>query len=126
VRIDTTAENLGLNNNNVSLFCRYSDSGWYEFNIANNGEFWIYFYDTAIDDYKLLWSGGSNAIRMGKDINDYTAFCVGNQLSLYINGVEAKTVSDRNLRSGLVGLSVSSFNVTPITVEFDYFGVSAP
>jgi hypothetical protein len=115
-----------MNNNNVSLFCRYSDSGWYEFNIANNGKFWIYYYDSSIQDYRLLWEGGSFAIRMGKDTNEYTAFCVGNQLALYINGVEAKTVTDKNLKDGLVGVSVSSFDVTPITVEFDYFGVSAP
>ena len=126
VRIDTVAENLGMNTNNVSLFCRYSDDGWYEFNIANNGEFWIYYYDTSIDNYRLLWSGGSNAINMGKDINEYTAFCVGNELALYINGVEAKTVTHKNLKSGLVGLSVSSFDVTPITVEFDKFSVTAP
>jgi hypothetical protein len=37
VRIDVRAENFGVNKNNVSLICRYSDQGWYEFNIANNG-----------------------------------------------------------------------------------------
>jgi S1-C subfamily serine protease len=126
VRIDTSAENLGFNNNNVSLFCRYSDAGWYEFNIANNGEYWIYFYDTNIDNYKLLFSGGSNAINMGKDINEYTAYCVGNTLSLYINGVEVRRVTDKNLKDGLVGVSVSSFDVVPIKVEFDYFSVSVP
>jgi len=126
VRLDTTAENLGMNNNNVSLICRYTDKGWYEFNVANNGEFWIYFYDEAIKDYRQLWSGGSNAINIGKDVNEYTAYCTGNTLALYINGVEAKTVTDKNLKEGLVGLSVSSFNVTPITVEFDSFGVSVP
>ncbi len=126
VRVDTRTENLGFNNNNVSLFCRYSDLGWYEFNIANNGKFWIYYYDSNAKRYNQLWSGGSTAIRMGKDTNEYSAYCSGNQLTLYINGVEAKSVSDKNLKSGLVGVSVSSFEVTPITVEFDYFGASAP
>jgi len=38
VRLDIKAENLGHNNNNISLICRYSvERGWYEFNIASNG-----------------------------------------------------------------------------------------
>lgn len=128
VRIDTKAENLGRNNNNVSLICRYSDQlGWYEFNIANNGTYTILWYDNvSLKDYKLLYSGGSNAIRMGKDVNEYTAVCNNDKLTLGINGVEVRTVSDKNLKEGLTGLSVSSFDVTPIIVEFDYYGVSVP
>ncbi|HSF80454.1 MAG TPA: S1C family serine protease, partial [Anaerolineales bacterium] len=125
--IDTTAENLGRNNNNVSLICRESDLGWYEFNIANNGEYWIYWYDDVTEDgYVELWHGGSTLIKMGKDINEYTAYCVGDTLSLWINGVEVKTLTNKNLKSGRAGLSVSSFNVTPIIVEFDYFAVGVP
>jgi hypothetical protein len=127
VRIDTIAENLGRNNNNVSLICRESDQGWYEFNIANNGTYTIlWFDDVSLHDYELLYSGGSNEIRMGKDVNEYTAVCAGDQLTLGINGVEVRTVNHNDLKSGRVGLSVSSFNVTPITVEFDYFITSVP
>jgi len=127
VRIDTIAENLGRNNNNVSLICRESDLGWYEFNIANNGTYYIYWYDdVSKDDYVLLYSGGSTLIKMGRDVNEYTALCQGDTLSLYINGVEVRTVTDNNLKSGRTGLSVSSFNVTPIVIEFDYFAVSVP
>jgi hypothetical protein len=35
-------------------------------------------------------------------------------------------VTDKNLKDGLVGVSVSSFDVVPIKVEFDYFSVSVP
>lgn len=126
-RIDLNAENLGRNNNNVSLICRESDLGWYEFNIANNGTYNIYWYDDVTrDDYVELFSGGSTAIKMGHDINEYTVWCVGDQLSLMINGVEVRTVTDKNLKDGRTGLSVSSFNVTPIIVDFDYFIVSVP
>ncbi len=126
VRVDTIASNLGRNNNNVSLLCRYSDAGWYEFNIANNGEYTILFFDDAINDYRLLFSGGSTLIKMGRDVNEYTAVCQGDRLTLGINGVEVRTVTDKNLKSGYAGLSVSSFNVTPIDVEFDYFVLSVP
>jgi S1-C subfamily serine protease len=126
VRVDTVASNLGRNNNNVSLLCRYSDAGWYEFNIANNGEYTILYFDSSINDYRLLFSGGSTLIKMGKDVNEYTAVCNGDKLTLGINGVEVRTVTDKNLKSGYAGLSVSSFNVTPIDVEFDYFILSVP
>ena len=126
VRVDTIASNLGRNNNNVSLLCRYSDAGWYEFNIANNGEYTILYFDSSINDYKLLFSGGSTLIKMGKDVNEYTAICKGDKLTLGINGTEVRTVSDKNLKSGYAGLSVSSFSVTPIDVEFDYFILTVP
>ncbi|UCH61536.1 MAG: serine protease [Anaerolineales bacterium] len=127
VRIETLAENLGRNNNNVSLICRASDQGWYEFNIANNGKYWFYWYDIDTGrGYVQLWEGGSTAIKMGANTNEYIAICQGAELTLYINGVKVKSVTDITLKSGKVGLSVSSFNVTPIIIEFDYFAVTVP
>jgi S1-C subfamily serine protease len=126
VRIDTKFDNLGRNNNNVSLICRYSDDGWYEFNVANNGEYTIFRYDAPTQEYTALFSGGSTAINTGKDSNEITAICKGDQLTLGINGVAVRTIRDKNLKSGKVGLSLSSFDVTPIIGEFDYFIASVP
>jgi hypothetical protein len=134
VRIDIEAENLGRNTNNVSLVCRYTGNGadaeWYEVNITNGGLFYFYRYDpsyAAVEDrYIQLGSGGSNLIKTGKNINSYTLICDGNELTLGINGVEVKSVRDNILTSGLVGLGVSSFDITPITLEFDYFVASVP
>jgi len=128
VIIEIVADNRGMNNNNVSLICRYDYDAdtWYEFNIANNGLYWIFAYDG--NDYQLIYNGGSNAIKQGKDVNVYTAGCIGDTLYLYINNVEARTVTDTRykLREGQVGFSVSSFDVTPILVEIDSFGVYEP
>lgn len=126
IQIDVSAENLGSNNNNTSLICRYSDAGWYEFNIANDGTWTILRYDSNVEDYTALYTGGSYAINMGQDVNDYTAVCVGNQLSLYINGELTRTVNDSKLKSGLAGISVSSFDSTPVILEFDYLVFSIP
>lgn len=127
VRIDTIAENRGNNNNNVSLICRESELGWYEFNIANNGLYYIYWFDEeSTNNYIPLFSGGSRLINMGKDINEYTAICDGEQLTLLINGEEIRTVTHDRLTSGKVGLSVSSFDFTPVIIEFDYFTASVP
>jgi hypothetical protein len=128
VILETSAENFGRNNNNVSLVCRYDDKAqtWYEFSIANNGLYWIYAHDET--GYNELFSGGSTLINQGKDVNLYTIGCVGNVLSLFINGKEARTIEDKSYRfqEGQVGLNVTSFNVTPIDVEFEYFTIAQP
>jgi len=129
VRIDVYAENMGKNTNSVSLICNYSDRfGWYEFNISNGGLYDILVYSELDNSYFTLASGGSNNVKMGRDVNIYTAICQGNTLELYINGVFEREFVDSkyNLREGLVGLSVSSFNVLPIIVEVDYFAISQP
>lgn len=124
VRLDVKAENRGKNNNNVSLICRASDEGWYEFSIANNGLWWIYAFD--YDRYTEIASGGSTMVNMGKGINEYTIMCYDTTLALYINGQETHTMSETqfSFREGQVGIGVSSFNVLPIIVEFDYVSIS--
>jgi len=131
VRLDTRVENLGANTNYIGLFCRYSedDNSWYEANILNNGEYWIYLVDNY--DYHILFSGASTLINMGKDVNEYTFICDGDNLTLGINGNEVKTLSTkssafRTLNEGQVGIFVSSEDVVPVIVEFDWFTASVP
>jgi len=132
VRVDVKAENRGVNNNNVSLICRYGDEGWYEFNVANNGLFWIYHALVVAPDnrviYSLLADGGSNKIKSGKEVNEYAIVCEDRTLTLYINGFETRTLEENKyvLRDGLIGLSVSSFDNLPVQVEFDWVKISAP
>jgi hypothetical protein len=127
VQLDLQAANLGGNNNNISLICRYSDEGWYEFNVASNGLYWIYLYNPTSDDpYQQLWNGGSFSINLGKEENKYTAICQDDQLTLRINGKEAITISDQTLSSGRVGYSISSYNVTPVVVEIYNFSAAVP
>ncbi len=128
VILDAKADNRGKNNNNVSLICRYSDEGWYEFNIANNGEYWILAFTTSDNKYHTIYDGGSTAIKTGKDTNEYTIGCGNNTLTLWINGVEVRTVQETTyaLRKGQVGIGVSSFDVWPIIVEWQYVTIAQP
>lgn len=132
VTVEARADNRGKNNNSVSLICRYDEEvGWYEFNIANNGLYDI-LYAEVLDSGKIRYhriaNGGSNAIKQGKDVNEYSATCQGEELTLNINGDEVISIDDRNyrLRSGQVGVSVSSFNVLPILIEMDWVRISEP
>ena len=132
VSLEVSAENRGVNDNNISLICRYTeDEGWYEFNVANNGLYWIY--HAIIDSdgrviYSKLADGGSNRVKQGKEINTYAITCEDRTLTLYINGKETRTLDDNNyvLRDGKVGISVSSFHVLPVDVELDYVDISEP
>jgi len=126
VVLEAKADNAGKNNNNVSLVCRYNEADvtWYEFNIANNGLYWILAF--VDNDYKEIYSGGSNLIKQGRDTNVYKAGCVGNELSLFINGQEVRTLQEKTygLKEGQVGLSVTSFDVLPIEIDFEYFTIA--
>ncbi len=127
VVLEMQAENTGRNNNNVSLVCRYDENRetWYEFSIANNGLYWIYAFDGG---YQELFSGGSKMIKQGKDTNVYTVGCIGNTLSLYINGQEERTIQDKayGFKEGQVGFNVTSFNVLPIEIDVEYFTIAEP
>jgi len=132
VTVEARADNRGKNNNSVSLICRYDENiGWYEFNIANNGLYDI-LYAEVLDNGKIRYNrvanGGSNAIKQGKDVNEYSATCQGEELTLTINGDEVISIDERNyrLRSGQAGVSVSSFNVLPILIEMDWIRISEP
>jgi hypothetical protein len=133
VRVDTRVENLGTNTNFVGLICRSSDDGWYEADVNSNGTYSIFFYDRSASGnrYKLIYSGASRLIRMGKDTNEYTFICKGDYLTLGINGTEVRTVPTKTgnytlLRSGQTGLTVGSEQYIPLIVEFQKFVLSVP
>jgi hypothetical protein len=132
VTVELQADNRGRNSNNISLICRYDpEVGWYEFNIANSGLYDIYYAEVDKNGdigYNLITNGGSNAIKQGKEINEYSITCDGTELSLRINGDEVKTITEKKyaLRGGQVGMSVSSFDVLPIQIEMDWFKISEP
>lgn len=132
VRLDVRADNRGRNNNSVSLICRYDpDGGWYEFNIANNGLYDILYGEETSSGsiaYEQIANGGSNSIKQGKEVNEYAITCKGDELTLFINGEEVNSITEKNygLRSGQVGVSVSSFDVLPIIIEMDWVKISEP
>ena len=132
VQLTVRADNRGKNNNSVSLICRYDpDTGWYEFNIANNGLYDILHGEVTSNgdiQYHTITNGGSNDIKQGKDVNEYSIKCKGDQLTLTINGREVNSITEKNygLREGQVGVSVSSFDVLPILIEMDWVKIGEP
>lgn len=132
VYVETVVENRGANSQSVSLICRYSEEdGWYEANIGNDGLYNIFVFDARKQpkgDYDMLASGGSNAIKQGKDVNAYGFSCNDKKLTLWINGTEVTQIKENNyvLREGNVGFGVSSYESLPVIVEFDEFTIDQP
>lgn len=127
VRIDLRADNRGVNSNNVSLTCRGSNDGWYEWSVGSDGLWFLY---AVTDGFNLITNGGTTSLKQGKEINEYTMICEGKTISMFVNGVELKlspvTDNTYGLRDGSVGFNISSLDVTPVIVEVDWFKVSEP
>lgn len=130
VRLDVHVGNRGSNNNNVSLFCRKSEAGWYEFDIANNGMYEVLFGRIVGEtvEYALIADGGSVEINSGMAENEYGILCQGNTLTLFINGKEVRSLVDNKylLPEGKVGIAVSSFRDVPVIVDFFWAKISQP
>lgn len=126
VQIRALIENRGVNSMDISLICRYDENrGWYEYNIGSDGLYTAYLYDVN-SGYKKLGDGGSTRIKTGKEYNEYTMRCKGNTMSLWINGYETSSIRNNDLKEGLIGVGVSSYNVTPVIVEFEYIDITSP
>jgi hypothetical protein len=132
VRLDVHLDSRNINPSLSRLICRYSPAGgWYEFSIANNGLYNIYYAKpnaSGLINYRPLANGGTDKVNAGNATNDYAISCKGNELSLYINGELIKTTSDdlSVLRTGKIGVAVSSDNSLPVLVAFSQVKISEP
>jgi hypothetical protein len=127
VSIKLNAENRGRNNNNISLVCRMNSEGtqWYEFSVESGGLWYLY----AVDDkYNVVANGGTNALKQGREVNEYAMICKGDEITLLVNGEEIRSVKENTYgyNNGRVGFNISSLNVLPITVEVNWFEISQP
>ena len=96
--------------------------------IGNNGLYSILGYMNVEKKYYTLFSGGSNSIHTGMGENEYSATCIGDELSLNINGKDVNVVKDtmHQLGDGQVGIGVSSGAVFPILEEIYMFKIEKP
>lgn len=126
VRIDIEVENKGVNTNNISLFCRNTDYGWYEFIATSGGYYSIMRYYEDGDEE--LARGGIRSIKFGdKKKNVFTAICNSKTLTYIVNGVEIAKVKDEEIPDeGNVGFNVSAEGVVPVQVEVNWLEISEP
>ncbi len=120
----TEAKVAGPNRMNVSLICRKSDKGWYEFSIESGGYYQIWKWDPNAGDngyYYTLKRAASKYIKLQSATNVLEAQCIGSDLTFIINGEEVATVTDRDYAEGQTGLGVYDFDIYGSVVDFENY-----
>lgn len=121
----------GPNNNAYGLICRYqNEQNFYIFLISGDGYYNIGKYQSGSDQIIYLTDNGqfqpSEYINQGVATNQIRASCIGNQLSLSVNGLPLYTTTDPTFVTGDIGLGVSTLEVGTAVVQFDDIRVVAP
>lgn len=121
----------GPDNNAYGLICRYqSPENFYIFLISGDGYYAIGKYQTGSDQIQYLTGGGqyqyADEINQGVATNTIRASCMGNELSLSVNGILLDTVVDPTFVTGDVGLGVTTFEPGTAVVQFENISVLQP
>ncbi len=104
------------NNQDFYFFTIRSDGGYAVFKMYQGTEFFL-----GMEGYQL-----SPAIHTGIATNHIDADCIGEKLSLYVNGTHLITVEDASFQVGDVGLLVGAYDEPDVNVFFDNYIVSQP
>jgi hypothetical protein len=119
----------GPDNNELGVICRYKDDdNFYFFSISSDGFYAI----SKLINGELSYVGmdqmefNEKVIKLGNATNHITVSCVGNNLTLSVNGEVLADVSDSDLPSGDVGLIASTFDEPGTDILFDNLTVSRP
>ncbi len=100
-------------------------NSWYSFQISADGYYQIA--KMVSGTYTSLTSGTSSYINQGWNVtNLITIECIGNYLSLWVNGYLLDDVIDNSLSSGDISLGVSSLAGSYSEITFDNIVVIAP
>lgn len=132
VVITTQARQVsGPNDNAYGVICRYqNEENFYLFLVSGDGYYAIGKYQTGSDQIVYLSGDGrfqfSDIINQGVATNQVRASCIGNELSLAVNGLPLVSVTDPTFVTGDVGVGVSTLEPGTAVVHFDQLQVLAP
>ncbi|UCF60230.1 MAG: hypothetical protein JSV37_10735 [Anaerolineaceae bacterium] len=118
----------GPDDNVFGVLCRYQDArNFYFFLISSDGYCTIGIYQ---DGSEILLSSDAmlpfEAINQGEDTNHIRADCVGEELSLYINGALAAQARASDWAQGDVGLIAGTYDKPGTDILFENFSVLLP
>jgi hypothetical protein len=131
VRIEVDATKIGgPDENDMGVLCRYTKKNdafnFYYFLITSDG--YIGIAKMKESDSKLI-SGEkmttSDAIKT-TTTNHIRADCIGDKLTLYVNGTQVATATDSEYTGGDIGLIAGSFDTPGVDIHFDNFIVTKP
>ena len=118
----------GPDDNDLGVLCRYQDvNNFYFFIISSDG---FYALGRVINgEQELLGMESmltSDVIRQGNATNTIVGECVGETLTLKVNGEELAIASDSEFIRGDVGLIAGTFSTAGTDIHFDNFVVREP
>lgn len=132
VIVEVTTEQIsGPDDNAYGVICRYQDEeNFYLFLISGDGYYAIGKYQSGEDRVTYLTNDGqfaqSDEINQGAATNSIRVSCIGNELSLAVNGYPLLTVNDSDFSAGDIGLAVSALQQGTVEVDFDNLRVTSP
>jgi hypothetical protein len=129
--VSVIAKFSGTPSGSVGLICRYTESGWYEFNIASDGTYSVLLaqrLSEGIAQYSPIAADEGQYLQAGNLNYEMGLTCRENTLFLYVDGniLRKLDVSHYGLTEGKIGINASSFEETPMTATFDWVKVSEP
>ncbi len=130
VEVDA-AKTAGPDDNEFGVVCRYNKTGesysFYEFMATSDGYVGIILVkdgsQTVISGEKL---DSFEGVKTGTATNRLRADCIGENLTLYVNGQKAASATDATLKTGDVGLIAGTFKEPGTDILFDNFLVTKP
>lgn len=132
VRIEVDAKKqAGPDDNHFGLICRLDRGGtwdYYMFLITSEGKYGIAKSSRAEG---TIWLGTakltpSDAVKLGNEVNHIRADCVGDMLTLYVNGQKLLETQDSSLPGGDMGLVAGSDEEGGVDILFDDFKLYEP
>jgi hypothetical protein len=126
-----SAKFVGTPSGSMGLVCRYSDGGWFEFNIASDGTYNVLFAEwlaEGIAQYTPIATDTSEYLHPGNLDYQIGLTCQENYLLLHINGKLFRKidVTRFELTEGMAGISAASFEETPMIASFGSFSIGEP
>lgn len=121
----------GPNDNAYGLICRYqNEENFYVFLVSGDGYYSIAKYQSGTENVTYLTEDQqfqeSEVINQGIASNELEARCIGNQLSLIVNGIPLATVTDPTFVVGDIGLAASTLQPGTAIIQFDNVQVTSP
>lgn len=129
IRVEVDALKVGgERDNRFGIICRAADlNSFYTFIISSDGYYGIG--KIQRQEYQLIGMQAlqpSAAILKGSALNHLRADCIGDTLSLYVNGQKLAEVRDSDFTSGDAGLIAGSYDTAGVDIRFDNFFVYQP
>jgi hypothetical protein len=132
IRVDAQFTNQGSTPASVGLICRYSESdGWLEYNVSTDGTYNVLYgnwLSSGIADYLPILSASSNAVQTSGTPQEIGLICSDTTLSLFLNQTLIRRIDVSSYKpvTGKVGITVSSYENTPVLAAFGWVKVSEP